>query len=521
MLIYAPLLAVLILISAAISIGILRVYRPGFAYAWIIAALGAMAAWSLVLLSTLSAPQIISLASWELEPYFPSSPGLVVDQISWSFSLAISTLVLSVILTDSARASEADSSAWAGSLALSGVGIFAVLAENPLTLLYAWTAIDVTQLVIMRWRLEPGEGLGKVIIGLSVRMTGIVLLILAMIYIPSSDASLGFQALPSIAGILLFLAAGLRLGVLPIRGVYLQDYKLPRSLGSISQLVPAATSLLLIVRIANSSASINFLPLLLVLSWLVAIYGGYLWIISRDELEGMPYWIIGVGSLAFAAALKGGIEASLAWSIVGVLTGGLIFLMSAHQKYSIVFVILGLVTLSGVPYTPTSNGMALYSEPYDPLLFVFVLPHALLMAGYLKQGTHERETLPGVERWVTIIYPWGLVLLLLAQVLVNWWGVRPTFMPIGGLAALITLVLATLIYWAYLRGYRIPHLVQDIFESIISLRWLSRIIESIYTITARILNGVSLVLEGEGGVLWAIVLLILLIAYFTQVGIGE
>jgi hypothetical protein len=94
-------------------------------------------------------------------------------------------------------------------------------------------------------------------------------------------------------------------------------------------------------------------------------------------------------------------------------------------------------------------------------------------------------------------------------------------MPIGGLAALITLVLATLIYWAYLRGYRIPHLVQDIFESIISLRWLSRIIESIYTITARILNGVSLVLEGEGGVLWAIVLLILLIAYFTQVGIGE
>jgi hypothetical protein len=520
MLIYASLFAVLLLIFTAISIGILRVYRPDFAYAWIIAALGAMAAWSLVLVSISSTPVIIPLASWGLKPYFPSSLGLAVDQISWSFSLAIATLVLSVILTDSARATDADSSAWAGSLALSGLGIFAVLAENPLTLLYAWTAIDITQLVIMTWRLKPGEGLEKVIVSLSARATGIILLILAMIYIPASGDNLGFQAFPTSASILLFLAAGLRMGILPIRAVQ-QDFKMPRGLGTISQLIPAATSLLLVVRISNLSASMNLMPLLLALSWLAGIYGGYMWIISRDELEGRPYWVIGVGSLTFAAALWGVVEASLVWSIVGILTGGLIFLMSARQKYSMVFVILGLVTLSGIPFTPTSHAMFQVSEPFNPLLLIFVLPHALLLVGYLKQGTQEREALPGAERWVMIIYPWGLSLLLIAQVIINWWGVRPTLMPLGGLTALITLGLAALIYWAYLRGFRIPYIIENVLGSIFSLRWLSRAIQSIYAITGRILNGVSSVLEGEGGVLWAIVLLILLIAYFSQVGVGE
>jgi hypothetical protein len=521
MLIYAPLLAVFILIFAAITIGILRVYRPNFAYAWIIAALGAIVAWPLVLVSISSAPQIIPLTTWDVSTYFPSSSGLVIDQVSWAFAVVISTLVLSGILTDAARASDADSAAWSSSLALSGLGIFAVLAGNPLTLLFLWTAIDITQLVIMIWRLKPGQGLDRAMVSFSARAAGIFLFVLSIIYTPQTGVRFGFQTLSSISSFLLILAAGLRLGVLPLSGPDQSEFKLPRGLGTISQLIPAAASLVLVVRIADISASTYFIPLLLLFSWAAGVYGGYLWTVSQDELEGRSYWVIAVGSLAFASALRGMAEASLAWSIVGLLTGGLIFLMSARQKYSIAFLILGLLTLSGLPFTPTSSGMLLYSTPFNPMLFLFVLPHALMLVGYLKQATRERELLPGVERWVRIIYPWGLSLLLLVQVVISWWGVRPILNEIGLLVAMITFILAALIYWAYLRGYRVPHIIENILEPVLSLRWLRRIIQSMYTITGRLLNGINSVLEGEGGVLWAILLLILLIAYFSQVGIGE
>lgn len=521
MLVYTPLLAIFILVAAALSIGILRAFRPNFAYAWIIAALGAMVAWPLVVVSILSTPATIPLASWETETLFPSSPSLVIDQISWSFALVISTLALSVILTDAARASEAESSSWASSLFLSAIGIFAVLAGNPLTLLFAWTAIDLMQLIIFIWRLKPGEELDKTLVGFSGRVMGTILLILAMIYAPAPVGEDGFQMLSLVASLFVLLAAGFRLGVIPLSGPLQQEFELRRGLGAISQLIPAAAGLVLVVRFASNLVMTNLVTPLLIISLLSGIYAAYMWIVSPDELKGRLYWVIGFGSLAYVSALMGGVEASLTWGIVGLLTGGLIFLMSAGQKYTLVFIILGMVTLSGVPFTPAANGMLLYASPATSLIYLFVLPHAFLLAGYLKQGIRDRDPLSGVERWVSVIYPWGLTLLLLVQVIIIWWGIRPIFSLAGTMVAAVTLGLAALIYWAYLHGYRIPHFFQNVLDPLFSLGWLRRLTGSAYTLVGRIIAGINSVLEGEGGVLWAILILILLVAYLSQVGIAE
>jgi hypothetical protein len=77
----------------------------------------------------------------------PRVPVIYCRQADLAAALSISTLTLAVILTATARKNFPDPLPWAATLILGGLGLLAVLADNPLTLLMAWSAIDLTELV--------------------------------------------------------------------------------------------------------------------------------------------------------------------------------------------------------------------------------------------------------------------------------------------------------------------------------------------------------------------------------------
>ena len=91
-------------------------------------------------------------------------PGTVVvlDSISWPYAFTTGTLVLAVVLTDIVRAQEPDWSAWTASLSLTALGLIAVLAGNPLTLILAWAALDFAELLVIFWHVHTSEGRRRV-----------------------------------------------------------------------------------------------------------------------------------------------------------------------------------------------------------------------------------------------------------------------------------------------------------------------------------------------------------------------
>ena len=223
---YLPLFPILLLVFTSLVMLVIRLARPGFAYLWLVAALGALLAWAMVLFTRTHIPQNLPLMTWLPAAFFPASPALLVDPVSWSYALALATLALAVILTDVLRAADADWVPWAGSLVVTALGLLAVLSGNLLTLLLAWTAIDLAELVILLVLVPQSSTREQIILAFGARLAGTVLVIGAGLVAISTGSALTFSTIPPQVVVYLLLAAGLRLGVLPMHTSFLAGRKL-------------------------------------------------------------------------------------------------------------------------------------------------------------------------------------------------------------------------------------------------------------------------------------------------------
>jgi len=289
------LLPVILMSLTTLALLILRFARPKFKFPWMLASGGATLALISVLLWQIHFPQNISLPSWQMVTAFSYVPAWLADGISWPYALALAALAAGVIWTSVVRA-ENEPLPWAGTLTLAALGILAVTAENPLTLLLAWSAIDLFELVTMLRSTEGEKQTEGVIIAFAVRLAGTGLVMWANLVSIAGGTPLDFRSIPPATGIYLLIASGLRLGVLPLHLPYRKDNVVRRGFGTTLRLVSAASSLALLARIPASALNSVLTPYLLILAAITALYAGWMWLRASDEILGRPFWILGMAS---------------------------------------------------------------------------------------------------------------------------------------------------------------------------------------------------------------------------------
>ena len=142
---YVIITLVLLSLATATIVG-LRISRSSVSYSWLTATLGSLLAWVSILAWQIDLPRRFFPGQWAPGSLFNASPELWADSNAWLYALSLAALAAAVILTSPARAGKVvNASGWAGTLALTALGLLAVLADNPLTLVLGWTAIDVTE----------------------------------------------------------------------------------------------------------------------------------------------------------------------------------------------------------------------------------------------------------------------------------------------------------------------------------------------------------------------------------------
>ena len=522
---------ILLLLLTAIIMAVIHLVQPKFAYFWLIAAMGSLLTWLVVVISGFRLPESITLATWNFGGLFPTSLALSRDSVSWPFALALATLTLSVIFTAVARMQLADWQAWTSSLGLTAFGLLAVLARNPLTVLMAWAALDMLELVILLAYIVENSSRQRIVISFTGRVTGIILLVGAILLASSAGKNLSFDSIPPEASIFLLLAAILRLGVLPYHLPISQELPLRRGLGTTLRLIPAATSLALLARTANVGVVSSLSPWLLLLAGLAALYSAWSWVGSRDELGGRPFWTIATAGLAVTAAVLGQPGACLAWGLACLFSGGLIFLNSVHTRNILPFSILGLIGFSAIPFTPNWNGVELYSTSpvvhLSTILSIFLsliilCSHALLLVGYARHMLRTSELPSGLERWVWVIYPLGLAILIIASYLIEF-RTRlvikelPWTQWAGGAAALS---LAGVFWLLSSRQLRIPRQMVNLARRFSTINWFYNTFWILYQSLRLVIDWITSILEGDGGILWAVLLLTLLLSLLARQGFG-
>jgi hypothetical protein len=508
------------MLLTALALLILRFARPTFKYPWMLASGGATLALASVFLWQIHFPQSISLPSWQLVTASLYIPAWLADGISWPYALALTALAAAVIWTSVVRA-ENDPMPWAGTLTLAALGILAVAAENPLTLLLAWSAIDLFELITMLRSTEGESQSQGVIIAFAVRLAGTGLVLWANLVSVAAGTPLDFRSIPTGTGIYLLIAAGLRLGVLPLHLPYRKDNVVRRGFGTALRLVSAASSLALLARIPASALKSALTPYLLILAAITALYAGWMWLRASDEILGRPFWILGFASLSVAESLRGDPAGSTSWGVALILCGGVLFLFSARRRSILWLPFLGLWVLSTLPFSLTGPAW----QTGNTISWFFIIPflpaQALLMAGFFRHTLHPGETsLESQEKWVKVIYPTGLLILMAAALLLGFWGwVGARTIGLWWLAIVVILLAAGFTVLAIRIQVRMPPgIPSGQWTRIFRLEWFYYILTALYNFLRRIADVITGSLEGEGGLLWSFLLMVLILSILSTRG---
>ncbi len=522
------LLPVLLPILTAIVILAVQGSRPRFGISYLLAVIVALANWGIILSFHWNNPPALALPNWLPFPNLASVIIFQIDSVSWPYAFAIASLTAAVILTASARlVVRSIPATWAGNLLVSGVALLAVIASSSLALILAWTLIDITELVFILSTVNPPQMSRQAVLSFSARVLGTFFIIIAMAVSQNQGQILVLMDPPQAAGVFLLIAAGLRLGVLPLHLPYSEELPMRRGLGTSLRLASPASSLVLLSHLPPGVVPPDLSPYLLLFAALAGLYGAAMWLTAKDEVSGRPYWMIALAGMCVGSAIRGYPLASLAWGTALIFAGGVLFLYSARDNFTFVPLGIALLGLSGLPFSLTASGWTgLIIPPINAPDFIFLVAHILLVAGYLHHALQPGESLSRVERWIQVLYPAGLYFLALSGWVVAalGWGqislsrawpasiVSAVFVILYGVWQLRFRTKITLgVYeksWVVIIGRRAARILSIVFR----LDWLYRFFSFLYRALQGLLRILTTVLEGEGGILWIFALLALLLA---------
>jgi hypothetical protein len=535
------LLPIGILLTAALAIVILDRIQPKFGTSWLIASGAAIIGWLTIFVLRLRLPTTIQIISWS-QPEIPlfGQISLLLDYNAWPYALALITITLAVILTDAAR-TRYDSTplSWAASLMITALGLLALQSGTSLTLMITWVIVDILEMAYLLRLEEANRSYGRIVIAYGARTASIMMLFIATLVGWRASGQFDLTQIPQQAGFLFLLAAGLRLGVFPLNMPFLQEPNLRRGAGNIIRLAPVASSLSLLARLPANLVTPSlqrWLPYFLAMLAAAALYAGFRWLTATNEIAGRPFWIVAWAALATTSVLNGVPSASLAWGVALLLPGSLTFLYSPRIQRMNFLMFFGLLGLIGLPFTPAASGwMGLIGSGLTFWTFLFLIAHVMLILGYLNHALRPGGEVGALESWARLVYPLGLILIIQAIAtmgLIGWPGSLTAGAWWLGIISLLLIIAAILT--ARRLGIRPPYLhlpasspltkvldvILPIIEQVLRLDWLYQLIWQANHLIGLALKSFSAILESDGGILWTLLLLVLLISILTGGGVN-
>ena len=508
------LITCLLLFFTALALIIVRVTQPQARYTWLVASVGGLLAFLSGFVWLAQMPVELTFPAWQPQSLFNTPIFFRADGATWALAASILALMLSILLTAVSRPIFANSLSWAGTLILSGLGVLAITANNPLTLLLIWALFDLTELITQLSSVQGEKNNERVVISFSTRVFGLAIILWSYIESFSTGNVFTFQSIPSNAGVYLVIGAGLRLGVLPLHLPYSAESSIRRGFGTALRLVGAASTLSILGHVQIASTA--WTPLLMILVTAAALYGGWMWLRAPDDLNGRPYWTIGIASLSVLSALSGNPTGAAAWACALILVGGALFLSSVQISWLNRTLLVGAWSLSSLPFSITASawqGTLNFITPFG------MAAQVLIAAGFVRHAlrANASDSLDDQPGWAKIVYPAGILLLNITQVLfgfIGWDGALQT----GNFLIAVSASFLTLgLVWGT-RRFRIfnPVRAHWVTSAGAGVNSLYQGLWFIYRGLARLSLAVTDALEGEGGIMWTLLFLVLFISIIVQ-----
>jgi hypothetical protein len=525
-------LPVLLILLTIVSLYVLWSLKVPLGTTWLIVAFLSLLDWGALLFLRFHLPQPVTFNNW-----FPLAIGkdplsLGIDSANWLLMFALVSLMVGILFASAAHLQDQNIFAtWVQTLSLAAIGLLVLLAHSVLAFVIFWALLDLVEILIfILINSEAVVGIQTYAIFIG-RLLGLGLVILAMTLPTGTPAPTDLTMVSGTQLTLMIVGASLRLGVLPIHLPYTRDLLKRRSLSTLLRVLAplSAFSFLSMLAAPDAISGVNLLILLLAV--ISCLFGAVNWLRAQNELEGRPYWILAFSGLALMSYFHGQPGSVLAWGVLMTILGGWAFLSETHPRKMDFLLPVVLLTISSLPFTPAAAGLpGIASGPIfllNPILWVSL---AILMVGLVKFSFVGGDEQHPYESWMRLFFAIGMSLMvasawsiLLDQSLgwnrVSYWWAALAIIIIFGVVELFT----------YVKGLREKYLNSPVYQFIQPLAplgrginqffhfdWLYRLIGFLFSIQKAIVDGFNLIFEGESGILWALVFLVLLASLLVK-----
>jgi formate hydrogenlyase subunit 3/multisubunit Na+/H+ antiporter MnhD subunit len=538
-----PLLPILILLGAALFVALNRVRRLQIPNA--LMAAGLLAALVAMLPLAGQPPHEVLVSGWRPISVFGTPIGLRVEALPWLLSVIV-LAVGSAHALSAVAYSDTHSNISRG-LTLAAIAAFVVstFSANLLTLAIAWGIFDIL-LAIAHLLNTPGEQARRMafVFGFNFAATACVWIAALSIIQAHHSQYWHLMRLPDVAAGLLVLAAILRLGLYPLNSwLMLGDRDSFRRTALLHMLSPLA-GFYLLIRVAG----LNIAPrgdVLVALSALSILIGGWLawWKSARGEAR--PYIALSLlGTIMLGSThvvIPGNTSAhvvtsgALAWAFaVTALSIGRSF--DTRTPWWVVAYAVVFAMLIGLPgtlsYAVRANLLAGLSASENwGVIGVTFLGETLTFAALIRMAiTPAKDDAPsrrftllaGIISYAVALIPPFLLTAIARQGIPQLTPPAPQSLlaalgPLGGVLIVLPVVLAIAID-RLLPRQPTQSSFAIIATSVLGLNWLYWLITMFGNALANILGNLAQLLEGEGALLWA--LLIVVVALVIGSGVS-
>ncbi len=409
------------------------------------------------------------------------------------------TAVWVVLLVDAARAERVASEGygWAALLGLGGLAVPAVLAATPVAWVMFWVALDAAAFVADAGRLSRPKHRNQAVWVLFLRS--------ASWFMALGGAAAAKGALGAVGVALWGGALALRLTVAAFQPAVMAADRPPWRLALAALNTLATLAAMGWLHTVGAAAPAWMLWGTALLAW----WGAWRWGAASTPLRAISAGGMALGSLALMGALAGTWQASLAWAWLAVALP--LGMALAPHRGRVLWPFFAALTLplGLLPLTAGQAAAAVWALPFHGWMLLAWLALAASGVALGRQGIRLPADCPKATREGRAFCLFGLAL----WAVVLWLGVLwPPLRGVGGQGWLWGLTaLGAAAVWLSVTGRGYLH--TDRAEA-----WVARgaalaagtLFWGTYRLVGRTLQFFSLLLEGEGGVLWALVLLAML-----------
>ena len=478
---------------------------------WFMATTGA--SWIISLVFSLTNPDTRLDLNWNTGSQLLPGPIYSLDWISIPLVLVLTAISFFAALSQHFPPKQI---VWLSGLA--GVCILGVMADTVYTLLFFWTLIEVTWITFSILNMDQERDDGRLTIPFIFRLLGPLLLIYAGLIGQEDGTLASFSSFGSQTGPLLTIAGIFGFGTwLPTKNLIANE-KQEGDLALLLGVLPGTISIMLITRGAVL-LDVNSIPIALpIVAALITLSMAIFGFDIRKKWLSWKFWSLGFLSLIVGSSLLAAPAESLAWGLVYLLSGSTLFLSFKNKSRFTAALGLSLIGIAPIPFFPAWIGAGLVSKGIPGVVFGIAV--GLLLGGFLSNNIQKVKEGGKMFESIPLLYLLSPVVLCLTQILIALES-NLLFYSTGILTRPLYLWIPALLMFLFaVLGERIPNpgISGD------SIRNTLDIIHRAASGAGRFLDRVIAILtslfEGEGGLIWAILIGFLLLTLINLSGGG-